>query len=140
MRSRQRLVFSSIVVLGLLAFLSVDLGRLVLAPTREDSTDAVRIRNAMVAKLGTPDATAWTPGAVPASFNWESEPAPDYFVKVVQEVLPSEASNLLTFEKAIRLAYHLRASSAEWRRCRFERAIDGPIPAHHASGLLRLRV
>lgn len=109
-----------IVVLGVLAFLSFDIGRLVLAPSRDASIAAVRIRNAMVANLGHPDQTQWSPAAIPANFNWEQQPAPDFFTKIVGDVLPSDTSDLSDFDKALLLAYHLRVTSAG----------EGPIQAN----------
>lgn len=91
--------------------LCFDLGRLVLAPTREASIDAVRIRNAMVAELGEPAETNWTPSAVPANFRWESRPAPAFFTTIVGAVLPEEARQESTLAKAVRLARHLRETA-----------------------------
>ncbi|HEY9549446.1 MAG TPA: hypothetical protein VIR45_08090, partial [Kiloniellaceae bacterium] len=71
-----------VVLAVLLLALSLDIGRLVLAPTRAASIDAVRIRNAMVAELGEPAETAWRPDAVPPDYRWESREAPDYFADV----------------------------------------------------------
>lgn len=109
-----------IVVLGVLAVLSFDIGRLVLAPSRDASIAAVRIRNAMVSSLGHPDQTQWSPAAIPANFKWEQQPAPDFFTQIVGDVLPSNTSDLSDFDKALLLAYHLRVTSAG----------EGPIQAN----------
>lgn len=95
----------------LLAALCLDVGRLALAPTREASIDAVRIRNAMVAELGEPGETDWPPTAIPASFRWESRPAPAFFTAIVDEVVPADVRQEPALAKAVRLARHLRATS-----------------------------
>lgn len=91
--------------------LSVDVGRLVLAPTWEASIDAVRIRNAMVAELGTPAATEWQPSQVPTTFNWETRPAPGYFTTIAARVAPPETRQGTALATAIRLAMHLRQTA-----------------------------
>jgi hypothetical protein len=95
----------------LLAILSFDVGRLVLAPTREASIDAVRIRNAMVAELGEPSQTDWSPSAVPANYNWERRAAPAFFANIAAEVVPPEVRQESALAKAVRLARHLRLTS-----------------------------
>src|SRR3990170_1380862 len=80
-----------LVLAALLLALGLDVGRLLLAPTREASIDAVRVRNAMVAQLGTPAETEWRPDAVPPAYRWESLPAPGYFADVIHSLLPGEA-------------------------------------------------
>src|SRR5688572_18678565 len=97
--------------LPLLLALCLDVGRLVLAPTREDSVNAVRIRNAMVAELGQPRQTDWPPSAIPADYNWESRPAPTFFTTIAESVVPPEARQESVLAKAVRLARHLRATS-----------------------------
>lgn len=94
-----------------LTLLCLDVGRLVLAPTRDASIDAVRIRNAMVARLGEPAQTAWTPDSIPADYHWEILPAPDYFTAIVDKVLSPEARQGSALDQAILLAHHLRATS-----------------------------
>lgn len=94
-----------------LVLLCLDVGRLALAPTREASIDAVRIRNAMVAELGRPGDTAWTPETVPADFNWETRPAPPYFARIAAEIIPPEARDLPVLEKAVRIARQLRRNA-----------------------------
>ena len=96
---------------ALLAILSFDVGRLVLAPSREASIDAVRIRNAMVAELGAPAQTDWTPSAIPPDYNWENLPAPTFFTTIAEEVVPPEARQGSVLAKAVRLARHLRLTS-----------------------------
>ena len=110
MPSFSRLLVPIVLVL-LLALLAVDLGRLVLAPTREASVDAIRIRNAMVAEMGSAEQTRWQPGGVPEDFRWESMAAPGYFTEVVQRVLPAEASQEPAFQSALRIARHLRENA-----------------------------
>jgi hypothetical protein len=95
----------------ILTLLCLDVGRLVLAPTRAASIDAVRIRNAMVADLGEPSQTDWTPDTIPANYNWERRPAPDYFAAIVDKVLSHEARQGSALDQAILLARHLRATS-----------------------------
>lgn len=95
----------------ILTLLCLDVGRLVLVPTREASIDAVRIRNAMVAELGEPVQTDWTPDTIPANYKWESRPAPEYFGAIVDKVLSSEARQGTALDQAILLARHLRATS-----------------------------
>jgi len=97
----------------LLLVLGLDIGRLVLAPTRQDSIDAVRIRNAMVARLGTPEETEWRPDEVPTSFHWENQPPPRYFAEVVTSLLPADAQQKSALSTAIGLARHLRESSRQ---------------------------
>lgn len=99
-----------IVLLVLLLALSLDVGRLVLAPTREASIDAIRIRNAMVAELGAPADTEWRPEAVPSSYRWESRSAPAYFAGIVGSVLP-ESQSEPALVRALRLARHLRENA-----------------------------
>ncbi len=94
-----------------LTILCLDVGRLVLAPTREASIDAIRIRNAMVAELGAPAQTEWTPDAIPANYNWEHRPAPDYFSAIIDKVLSPEARQGTALDQAVLLARHLRATS-----------------------------
>src|SRR5262245_676027 len=60
--ARRLLLLVVTAVFGLLVF---DVGRLILATSREASIDAVRIRNAMVAELGDPSQTNWQPSAMP---------------------------------------------------------------------------
>jgi hypothetical protein len=100
-----------LVMLALLAVLSLDVGRLVLAPTREASVDAIRIRNAMVAELGTPEETDWRPDAVPPAYRSETLPAPDYFADIVGRLLPAEAQSEPVLATAVRLARHLRENA-----------------------------
>lgn len=102
-----------VVLAVLLLALSLDIGRLVLAPTRAASIDAVRIRNAMVAELGEPAETAWRPDAVPPDYRWESREAPDYFAEVVARILPPEARQEPALTTALRLARHLRETSRQ---------------------------
>jgi hypothetical protein len=110
MRPFIRIAFP-IVIAVLLAVLSFDVGRLVLAPTRDDSVDAVRIRNAMVAELGQPQQTDWAPSAIPANYNWESTPAPTFFTTMAGKVVPPETHQEPVLARALRLARHLRATS-----------------------------
>jgi len=100
-----------VVLVVLLLGLGLDVGRLVLAPTREASIDAVRIRNAMVAELGSPAQTDWRPQAVPPSYRWESRPPPAYFTEVVDRVVPSAAREEPVLATAVGLARHLRETS-----------------------------
>jgi hypothetical protein len=102
-----------IVLVALLLALGLDVGRLLLAPTREASVDAVRVRNAMVAQLGTPAQTAWRPDAVPSAYRWESLPAPGYFAEIVDRILPREAQQEPALTTAVRLARHLREASRQ---------------------------
>jgi hypothetical protein len=101
----------ALVLLALLLVLSLDVGRLVLAPTRADSIDAIRIRNAMVAELGTPAETNWRPGAVPGYYLWESLPPPEYFAAIVDRLLPGKAQAEPVLATAVRLARHLRENA-----------------------------
>lgn len=101
------------VLAAMLLALGLDVGRLALAPTRDASIEAVRIRNAMVAELGSPADTEWRPDAVPPAYRWESLPAPDYFVGVVDALLPDEARQEPVLETAVRLARHLRGPSRQ---------------------------
>ena len=98
-----------IMALVLLA-IALHLGRLVLAPTREASIDAVRVRNSLVAELGTPADVAWSPSAVPETYNWEQAAPPEPFAEVVATVLGDAPSKLSDFEAALRLARHIRAN------------------------------
>lgn len=100
-----------IVAALLLMALCVDIGRLILAPTREASIDAVRIRNALVAELGEPAETDWTPSAIPADFKWEDRPAPAFFAQIVDRILPADAGQEPALTKAVQLARHLRKTS-----------------------------
>ncbi|WP_193369767.1 transglutaminase domain-containing protein [Pelagibius marinus] len=100
-----------IVLVTLLLVLSLDVGRLVLAPTREASIDAVRIRNAMVAELGSPAQTTWRPDRIPTDFQWESLPVPDYFAAIVDRLRPSGGQSEPPLATAVRLARHLRETS-----------------------------
>lgn len=102
-----------IVLAALLLALGLDVGRLLLAPTREASVDAVRIRNAMVAQLGTPAETEWSPDAVPPDYRWETRPAPSYFSGIVAPLLPREAQREPARMTAVRLARHLREASRQ---------------------------
>lgn len=102
-----------LVLAVLLLVLGMDVGRLVLAPTREDSVDAVRIRNAMVARLGTPADTDWDPAAVPPLYRWESRPAPRYFADIVSRIVPAEAQPEPALATAVRVARHLRENSRQ---------------------------
>jgi hypothetical protein len=95
----------------LLTVLALNVGRLVLAPTRDASIDAVRIRNAMVAELGEPDQTNWTPSAVPANYHWEALPPPSYFVTIANQIVPPDAQQESALAKAIRIARHLRETA-----------------------------
>lgn len=110
MRSYWRTVVL-LVLAAVLAILCIDVGRLALAPTRDASIDAVRIRNAMVAEWGEPAQTEWRPTTIPDSYRWESLAAPTFFTAIVQDVLPPEASKESALAKALRLAAHLRAAS-----------------------------
>lgn len=102
-----------LVLAVLLLVLGWDVGRLVLAPTRADSVDAVRVRNAMVARLGSPAETEWHPDAVPPGYRWETQPAPSYFADVVGRLLPAEAQRETALATAFRLARHLRETSRQ---------------------------
>ena len=97
-----------LLLLALLLVLSLDVGRLVLAPTRAASIDAIRIRNAMVAEMGNPAETDWRPDAVPRDYHWESLPPPAYFATIVERLLPAEAQPEPVLTTAVRLARHLR--------------------------------
>ena len=108
---RNRRIAIAIGMAVLLAILSFDVGRLVLAPTREASIDAVRIRNAMVAELGEPTETEWPPSAIPANYNRETLPAPAFFTEIVEATVPPEARGDPALAKALRLARHLRVTS-----------------------------
>jgi hypothetical protein len=100
-----------IVLVVLLLVLCLDIGRLALAPTREASIDAVRIRNAMVAEMGSAAETVWSPSEVPPDFRWERQPPPDYFAMVVDRVLAGEVPRQPGLATAIRLARHLQETS-----------------------------
>jgi hypothetical protein len=106
-------IFLPVVLLILLVGLCLDMSRLVLAPTREASIDAVRIRNAMVAELGRPAQSDWKPSGVPSDFNWERRPPTAYFVSVVERVASPEASRGSVLETAVQLARHLRETSRQ---------------------------
>jgi hypothetical protein len=95
----------------LLAAFCFDVGRLVLAPTREASIDAVRIRNAMVAEVGDPGQTDWPPSAIPRNYNLEKLPAPVFFTAIVERLIPPEARAEPALAKALRIAQHLRQTS-----------------------------
>jgi len=95
----------------LLTVLALNVGRLVLAPTRDASIDAVRIRNAMVAELGDPDQTNWSPSEIPANYHWEALPPPPYFTKIANQVIPPDAQQESALTKAIRIARHLRETA-----------------------------
>lgn len=105
-----RIAIAAVLAL-VLALLSYDVARLVLAPTRDASIDAVRIRNAMVAERGRPAQTEWRPEAVPADFAWESRPAPAFFTAIVDAVLPPEERQAPALAQALKLAAHLHATS-----------------------------
>jgi hypothetical protein len=94
--------------LGLLVF---DVGRLLLATSREASIDAIRIRNAMVAELGDPSQTNWRPSAAPSDYKQETLPAPSFFVAIAKKLLPIQLSREPALDMAIRIARHLRATS-----------------------------
>lgn len=94
-----------------LALLCLDVGRLILAPSRDASIDAVRIRNAMVAELGDPAQTEWGPDRIPADFKWEQLPAPEFFAAIADKVIPSEMRQATALDRAVLLARHLRATS-----------------------------
>jgi hypothetical protein len=102
-----------VVLAALLLVLGLDVGRLVLAPTRGDSIDAVRVRNAMVARLGTPDETEWRPDAVPLAYRWERLPAPRYFADVVARLQAREGRQGTALATAVELARHLRKDSRQ---------------------------
>lgn len=94
---------------------ALHLGRLVLAPTRAASIDAVEVRNSLVVELGTPEETGWSPDAVPEAFNWESRPAPERFVAVAEGVLREAPAAATDFDKARLLARHIGANAREGR-------------------------
>jgi hypothetical protein len=96
---------------AVLLVLCIDIGRLALAPTREASIDAVRIRNAMVAELGDPAETDWPPNAPPPNYHLETLPPPAFFMAVVDEVVPPEARQEPALATALRLARHLHSAS-----------------------------
>lgn len=100
-----------VILAVLLAILGLDVGRLVLAPTRDASIDAVRIRNAMVAELGEPAQTDWQPNAIPSNYNLESLSAPPFFTAIAEKVVPPEARQGSALEQAVLIARHLRATS-----------------------------
>lgn len=106
-------VLIPVVLAVLLLALGVDVGRLLLAPTREDSIDAVRIRNAMVARLGTPAETDWPPDAVPPDYQWESLAPPAYFATAVAPLVPQERGQEAAWTTAVQLARHLREASRQ---------------------------
>lgn len=95
----------------LLVVLCLDIGRLVLAPTREASIDAVRIRNAMVAALGEPHDTDWPPNETPANYNSEILPAPAFFAEIADKVVPPDARQGPVLAQALRIAQHLHQTS-----------------------------
>lgn len=95
-------------VFGLLVF---DVGRLILATSREASIDAVRIRNAMVAELGDPSQTNWQPSAAPSDFKQEILPAPPFFVAIVKGLAADQSGKESALDMAVRIARHLRATS-----------------------------
>lgn len=94
---------------------TLHLGRMVLAPSRDASIDAVRVRNALVIELGLPSETNWPPSAVPSAFNWESRIAPEPFVEVVESVLRDSPDGITDFEKALLLSRHVRLNAREGR-------------------------
>lgn len=110
MKAIFRALISSVLAIVLIV-LCLDVGRLVLAPTREASIDAVRIRNAMVAELGRPAQTDWPPGSIPANFNWETSNPPEFFARIASEVAPVSIPDQSVVDKALRLARHLRETS-----------------------------
>jgi hypothetical protein len=110
MRIRGRTIIP-IVLAILVALLCFDVGRLVLASSREASIDAVRIRNAMVAELGEPAQTDWEPSAIPSIYHWEKLAPPAFFSRIVDDVLPPETRQESALAQAVRLARHLRTTS-----------------------------
>ena len=106
-------------LLGLFAvpflLVTLHLGRMVLAPSRDASIDAVQVRNSLVVDLGLPDETNWPPKAVPTDFNWERRTAPQRFVEVAEAVLRDSPDDITDFDKALLLSRHVRANAREGR-------------------------
>ena len=108
---RSTRVWLLVVLMVPLVVVSLHIGRLVLAPSRDASIDAVRVRNSLVVELGVPGDEIWNPSAVPEDFNWEPLAAPDRFVTIASKVLGEAAAEATDFEKAQILARHIRANA-----------------------------
>ncbi len=101
-----------IVLLGIVVVaVSLHMGRMVLAPTRDASIDAVRVRNALVVDLGSAADVNWAPEAPPQDFNWERLAPPQRFVEVTEGVLQAAPADAGDFDKALLLARHIRENA-----------------------------
>lgn len=72
------------------------------------SRESVRLRNSLIASVGSPADFDWTPANVPAGFRWERGPAPQEFVDVTAKLLAA-ADGQSNFDKMLILARHLRS-------------------------------
>lgn len=75
----------------------------------ESSRESVRLRNSLIASVGTAEDFSWTPEAIPQGFLVESGPIPDELSRAatgLMDALPADASN---FDKALAIAGHMRS-------------------------------
>ena len=78
------------------------------------STEAGRLRNALVIEAGVASDFNWTPEHAPTSFAAEHKPAPAAFVAVVHDAGANTASG--DWEKGLALAAHLTRNTKDTAR------------------------
>jgi Transglutaminase-like superfamily len=77
-----------------------------LASQAYPSTEAVRLRNALLIRPSNPDDFRWTPAAVPVDFKLETHSPTKNFLSIIQRIgLPAHATD---FDKSLLIAKHLQ--------------------------------
>jgi len=76
----------------------------------DSGQDLIRLRNALIFRLGTPDEFNWSPRQVPQDFKQESRPAPAYYKELSEQVRMEGAGP--NFERALGLAKILVSADA----------------------------
>ncbi len=71
------------------------------------STEAARLRNALIAEVGVKSDFDWLPGHAPDSYKQETLEPTNYFKNVHQQIFKEGIKNLSEYNKIIRIAEHL---------------------------------
>ncbi len=73
--------------------------------------EITRVRNALIAHVGTPQDFAWTPDTIPADFRLEHSPLPDKIERSMQQLFDdaksSDENNSNDWQNALKIAQHL---------------------------------
>jgi Transglutaminase-like superfamily len=69
--------------------------------------DATRVRNALVANIGSPSDFDWTPATRPATFRNETTAKPQELVNVVHRIGADPGGGASSLQRALRIASHL---------------------------------